>query len=150
MVTIRSEAENQAILDRFGGDTIWIGLRRSYPGGPFEWSSGEPVTYTNWFQGQPDNYLGIEDSVAMSWVTHPDGQWNDLPNSGQFYGVIEGSNPEITYTNAPDGWFNYGTVMFTSGLNAGAEREIASYASNTVTLFEKAPFTVSPGDTFIS
>ena len=46
-----------------------------------------------------------------------------------------------------NGWFNYGLVTFTSGPNAGAEREIASYTGNTVTLFEKAPFTVSPGNT---
>lgn len=147
LVTIRSAAENQAILDRFGGNTLWIGLRRSSPNGPFEWSSGEPVTYTNWFSGQPDNYLGIEDSVAMSWVTHPDGQWNDLPSSGQFYGVIESPNPPTIYTNAPNDWFTYGTVTFTSGNNAGVIREVASYSNNTIVLFESTPFNIAPGTT---
>jgi hypothetical protein len=147
LATIRSAAENQAILDRFGGNTLWIGLRRSSPNGPFEWSSGEPVTYTNWFSGQPDNYLGIEDSVAMSWVTHPDGQWNDLPSSGQFYGVIESPNPPTIYTNAPNDWFTYGTVTFTSGNNAGVIREVASYSNNTIVLFESTPFNIAPGTT---
>ena len=148
LVTIRNATENQSILNQFGTQTLWIGLSRGI-GGQFAWSSGEPITYTNWFNGDPNDYLGIEDYGAISWTGQTPGTWNDMPATalGLHYGVLEVPRSPINYTNAPDNWFTYGTVTFTSGLNAGSVREIASYTSNTVTLFENAPFPISPGDT---
>jgi hypothetical protein len=149
LVTIRNQTENDRLLSIFGGgdqELLWIGLYKDGITEEFVWASGEAVTYTNWNAGEPNN-VGGEESKVHLYTTFAPGKWNDVVGSESFYGIMELPGSGASYTNAPDGWFTYGTVTFTSGLNAGAEREIASYTSNTVTLFEKAPFTVSPGDT---
>lgn len=89
--------------------SYWIGLTRepgmlltggtgtgSSAGGTptaseFYFVTGEPVTYTNWGAGLPDNYNNDEDTGSIKW-TNPsdsnqsdasqDGKWNDLPDAG--------------------------------------------------------------------
>ena len=144
LVTIRNANENQSILNQFGSQSLWIGLHRV--GGNFVWSSGESVTYTNWFRKEPNDFQGTEDYGVISWTGQTPGKWNDLYETN-LNGILEVPRSPINYTNAPDNWFTYGTATFTSGANTGATREIASYTSNTVTLFENTPFPISPGDT---
>jgi len=146
LVTVRNQSENDRLFALFGGsdlEALWLGLYKDGITDEWRWASGEPVTYTNWDSGEPNNAGGEQDKVRFYTRN---GKWDDSHNL-TYYGIMELPGSGGSYTNAPDGWFNYGTVTFTSGLNAGAEREIASYGGNTVTLFEKAPFTVSPGDT---
>jgi len=144
LVTIRNQTENDQLLATFGGsDIFWIGLNKNPLTDQWGWSSGESVTYTNWASGEPNNSGGEQDKARF----YENGEWDDFQGEAAYYGIMELPGSGGSYTNAPNGWFNYGIVTFTSGLNAGAEREIASYSSNTVTLFEKAPFTVSIGDT---
>ena len=72
---------------------LWIGLYRA--GGEWVWSSGEPVTYTNWIPGEPS---GDSDYAEMNHAEEFPGQWNDehfIPG-GQF-GIIEtacGAQPD--------------------------------------------------------
>ena len=144
LVTIQNQAKNDRLLATVGGsDIFWIGLNKNPLTDQWEWSSGESVTYTNWASGEPNNSGGEQDKVRF----YQNGSWDDLQGGNAYYGIMELPGSGASYTNAPNGWFNYGIVTFTSGPNAGAEREIASYTGNTVTLFEKAPFTVSPGNT---
>ena len=144
LVTIQNQAKNDRLLATVGGsDIFWIGLNKNPLTDQWEWSSGESVTYTNWASGEPNNSGGEQDKVRF----YQNGSWDDLQGENAYYGIMELPGSGASYTNAPNGWFNYGIVTFTSGPNAGAEREIASYTGNTVTLFEKAPFTVSPGNT---
>ncbi len=80
---------------------LWIGLydpTQDANGGShvsnFVWVDGTPVSYSNWYPGQPDDTGGVEFYTAMR---SPDdqplpGTWNDLPNSGggsagNIYGV---------------------------------------------------------------
>ncbi|WP_013334653.1 putative Ig domain-containing protein [Gloeothece verrucosa] len=100
LVTINNAAENQFLVDTFGGsEYLWIGLNDATVEGSFQWDNGEPVTYTNWNAGQPDNYLGIEDYAHLNFANA--GRWNDLPNSpsqlgggwsSQIRGIIEINN----------------------------------------------------------
>lgn len=56
------------------GCTVWIGGNDRENEGHFVWSrDGNPITFTNWDSGNPDNYNGNEDCIEM----RRDGIWND-------------------------------------------------------------------------
>ena len=120
LATIRSAAENDWLATTFaiGTECHWIGLNDAASEGHFVWSSGEPVTYTNWHPGEPTNGNGIEDwcHLGLPW-TGPQAYpfWNDSPNGDTSYGwvcrgIIEVTNltpalytPFGTGCPAPDG-----------------------------------------------
>jgi hypothetical protein len=89
LVTISSQAENDWVWRTFGGPDhgLWIGLSDLVEEGRWVWANGEPVTYTNWDPGEPNN-LGDEDYAQL----FRDGTWNDTNNHNwdrPIYGVIE-------------------------------------------------------------
>ena len=88
LVTLSSWNEETWIKNTFGGsENFWIGFNvigRERRVDHYIWSSGEPVTYTNWADGEPNNYRG-EDATVMNWR---DG-WNDLSRHGHHRAVIE-------------------------------------------------------------
>ena len=55
------------------GPTVWIGLTDEAQEGQWKWITGEPLTVSNWKQGQPDNF-GNED-YAFIWSQFL--AWND-------------------------------------------------------------------------
>ncbi|XP_072048376.1 macrophage mannose receptor 1-like isoform X2 [Amphiura filiformis] len=65
---------------------LWIGLDDKVEEGTMVWKDGEQVAYTNWGNGQPDDFESNEDCIHMS-KNKPncesavclvdDGQWND-------------------------------------------------------------------------
>jgi hypothetical protein len=93
LAVIKNAAEEHWIFSTFASQgnanrALWIGLRRTFPGGPFEWVDGEATnsTYLNWCDTQPDNGGGVEDKVEI-WTPHEG--WNDARNDEQHYGVVE-------------------------------------------------------------
>jgi hypothetical protein len=77
LVAINDAAENAFIYSTFflAGDppelaTLWIGINDAASEGTFVWSNGDPVTYTNWNSGEPNN---------------------DAPGGGQDYGLMYGA-----------------------------------------------------------
>src|SRR3954451_11492659 len=60
LATIRNATEDRWIYSTFAkhGGAIWIGLTDHQKPFQFKWTSGEPVSYTNWGGGQPDNVGG--------------------------------------------------------------------------------------------
>ena len=72
LVTIGDEEENDLVLGLTGGGRAWIGFTDQASEGDFVWVTGEPVTYTNWNAGEP-NDSGGEDFVEI----RDDGTWND-------------------------------------------------------------------------
>jgi hypothetical protein len=95
LVTINDAAENTFVFttfDTFGGIErfLWIGFtdEPSYgtTEGTFVWSSGEPVTYTNWNAGEPNNNShnpeGDENFTfiypQVEGPPTPGGSWNDV------------------------------------------------------------------------
>lgn len=75
---------------------VWMGLHDRGTEGLFFWSSGEPVRYTNWVGGNPDNYGGNEDFTTINWSNAYNGTsagtWNDTPEAGSngFGGTTDG------------------------------------------------------------
>ena len=95
LVCINDEKEQQFLQTLVAGGGLpfyWIGLSDAEIEGTFKWVNGDPLTYTNWCQDQPDNWQGSEDSVMMpnrdvqfskydEW-TNPFGTWNDMNSNG--------------------------------------------------------------------
>lgn len=96
LVTINDAAEQAFVFNTFGAfggvnRELWIGLNDAAAEGTFVWVSGEPVTYTNWSPGEPNNFNN-EDYGGIFAPGDPlgrDGRWNDYPNSLALYGVVE-------------------------------------------------------------
>lgn len=81
LATISSAPENELLRTlAFGSDAgnAWIGLVQApgsaEPDGGFQWINGEPVTYTNWSPGEPNDAGGIEHFTLL----YDNGYWNDI------------------------------------------------------------------------
>jgi len=94
LATINDADENEWVrveLANFGGvdRRVWIGFNDVADEGNFVWSSGQPVTYTNWNGGEPNNSGGLEDWVELFGSN---GRWNDnrdQPTGLTVYGAVE-------------------------------------------------------------
>lgn len=69
---ITSQEENDAVLSLFD-NWSWIGLRDLPHPDTFEWDTGEPLGFTKWYPGEPNN-PGGEEHCAHIWNT---GEWNN-------------------------------------------------------------------------
>ena len=76
--------ENAFILSgiqKTSKDEAWIGITDIAKEGVWKNVKGGSITYSNWANDEPSNYLGIEDYVEMC----PSGKWNDLRGFGASY-----------------------------------------------------------------
>jgi len=123
LVTIDDVAEDTWVFDTFGNwanqpRDMWIGFNDINAEGSFEWASGDPITYTNWAPGQPDNYLGNnavdgEDHVHMYGFgsIYGPGEWNDMHDAAPgtagwtfgLYGIVELEGPAYSISNLVGG-----------------------------------------------
>lgn len=87
LTTINDAAENEWVRSNFAvASPMAIGINDATTEGTFAWISGQPVTYTNWASGQPDNFQEQDYGRMLS-----DGTWLDETNcdAGSGGGVIE-------------------------------------------------------------
>ncbi|QDT67918.1 Lectin C-type domain protein [Planctomycetes bacterium MalM25] len=90
LVAINDLAEQEWIVDTFPGQPqpggvsdsyhLWIGLNDAADDGTFVWSNGDPVTYTRWNPGEPNNFGGDEDYVHFYNFANGAFEWNDAPD----------------------------------------------------------------------
>jgi hypothetical protein len=101
LVTITFAAENNFVYSTWPSG--WIGFTDEVVEGDWRWVTGEPIGYSNWNTGEPNN-AGNEDYAQFV----SGGKWNDLPNISLPY-VLEF---EYIVTTTP--W----TVVSTSKTNS--------------------------------
>jgi hypothetical protein len=93
LVTINDPSEEAWLRTTFGGQTLyWIGFTDAAVEGIWVWSSGEPVTYTNWNLGEPNNSMPPpwgEDYAVLNWNAATGG-WNDWDSQRPDYYQIGG------------------------------------------------------------
>ena len=85
LVTIDDAAEQAWVHSAFASfDSLWIGLSDAVEEGTWVWSSGEPVVYTNWASGEPNNGNSYNWALMAS-----DGLWYDFYASARLWALIE-------------------------------------------------------------
>lgn len=118
LATINDAAEQSWVFNTFGyfGGTdhsLWIGLNDAAVEGNFVWTSGEPLTYTNWISGQPDNNVGGEDYVHMMRdnLGYIPGTWNDLGSPNFFFPSFEPIQGVVEVVPEPSGMALTGSLL---------------------------------------
>ena len=126
LTTVNDPAENDWLLATFGAEhNLWIGLNDAQEDGVFAWTSGQPVTFTNWSPGEPNNAVGGEAYVQLLGAGN--GKWNDLPDDFpdvRVNGVVEvQSAAEANCVGSPPGlvgwWPGDGHLNDLAGDNVG-------------------------------
>ena len=106
LVTYSDPDEQDAVSSMIGQDIeYYIGLSDEVNEGEFEWDTREPLMYTNWGDGEPNNSGNDEDYVVV-W---PTGFWNDAPGEWDMLYVIEvdGLNPPDNENMVRNGSFEF-------------------------------------------
>lgn len=80
LVSVSSQEENDYIMNFYPGTAIHIGLTDEIIEGDFRWVTNEPLDYTNWSPGEPNNAYN-EDYVQL----YSNGTWNDEQNDNNRY-----------------------------------------------------------------
>uniref|UniRef100_A0A1I8NZ51 C-type lectin domain-containing protein n=1 Tax=Stomoxys calcitrans TaxID=35570 RepID=A0A1I8NZ51_STOCA len=110
LVEIHTETENQALVQLlrsiFGTSTsLWLGANDLFSPDmdtkrPFYWSSsGKPMTFSYWLQGEPNNERNQEHCVH-TFAFEPDFKWNDVSCSNQYGFICEEKNAHVEYRSS--------------------------------------------------
>ncbi len=125
LASITSAAENLAITSAFAGvdsGDWYVGLSDLASEGTFEWTTKESTGYSNWCPGEPNGFMGNEDSVVMvgaRWcASNGDGRrWSDIGSTAMRRAVYEFDEPG----------FNSSRSNFSVGTPADAASRTTSY-----------------------
>jgi len=105
LATITSAEENAFIFDSVAsGNNAWIGLSDAETEGVFTWVTGEPLDYTNWFTGEPNNDAILGENFGEFKA---DGSWNDWNSVAETSYIVEYS----TSVPAPPGIVLFGIAF---------------------------------------
>jgi hypothetical protein len=118
LAVLSTAAENAAFVRLTRGQirgNPWIGLYQdrsspdfAEPAGGWRWVNGEPLSWTNWSTGEPNN-VGSED-WAIVWLNNgPEGRWNDYQPT-----VPQGPDGYVIEWSADcdaDGIVDYGQIL---------------------------------------
>jgi hypothetical protein len=92
LVTVNDAAENDWLIATLGTE-YYIGMNDRAIEGTWVWASGEPVTFTGWFDGEPNDYQGQD--AAVIWNKPPVG-WDDVSDSWNQFVVEVVPIPTLT------------------------------------------------------
>ena len=109
LVTISDVAENEYIRSNLPtGSSAWLGYSDVASEGNYVWVTGEPTTYTNWNNGEPNDSLATDNYARMR---QDNGAWTDRNGAtNHYYAIIEIDCQElcqnvdlaITFDNYPE------------------------------------------------
>ncbi len=85
LASINSATENNFLANILTLQSAYIGLNDAGQEGSFVWANGDPLTYSNWYPNQPNDYLGQQDYVEML----NNGLWNDQYNTQALEYIME-------------------------------------------------------------
>lgn len=97
LTTITSQQENNFLSDTFGtyAPEFWIGGFQPpgspEPAGNWQWVTGEPFDYTNWYPEEPNDVGGNEPYLEIRIFL--DSKWNDNDPSQQRAYLVEWDTP---------------------------------------------------------
>ena len=108
LVTVNGQAEQDWLSATFTTPNLVIGFNDLASEGTWVWTSGEPVTYTDWAEGQPDNCTDCgnaagQNIAVMNWPA-PGGLlgWDDQDGgNGALIEVLAVPTPKPTPTPTP-------------------------------------------------
>jgi hypothetical protein len=86
LATITSKEEQAFITKLADGRYLFLGATDEKVEGTYVWVTGEPFTFTDWMEGQPNNYGDAENWLA----TYDGGQWVDVANEGSAFWMPTG------------------------------------------------------------
>uniref|UniRef100_F6Y2F6 Macrophage mannose receptor 1 n=1 Tax=Monodelphis domestica TaxID=13616 RepID=F6Y2F6_MONDO len=80
LASITNKEDQSTLWQNIGSsnyhDVFWLGLTIANTDEGFTWSDGSPVTYENWFYGEPNNYGNVEFCGELK--ADPSMRWNDI------------------------------------------------------------------------
>ncbi len=135
LATVRDDAEDNWIYYALKGSALgdyWIGLWQdpndigfSEPSGGWKWVTGEPLLYSHWHSGEPNDAGGTEE-YAGYWSGY---SWNDYSNDGAVSGYVVEYEPTLgtRYCNSEPNSTGWPALIYASGTG--------SIAANDLTLF---------------
>ncbi|XOV70665.1 MAG: immunoglobulin domain-containing protein [Verrucomicrobiota bacterium] len=98
LATITSDREQSLIISNFkdavlhaqntispDAGYVWLGGTDIFSEGRWEWVTGEPFEYFNWFSGEPNNAVFGEEYILMYAGSGDEWKWNDYKNSPNDY-----------------------------------------------------------------
>ena len=89
LITISNADENEIAKQcALGVSMCYIGFTDENSEGNWIWVTGEPVTYTNWNSGEPNN-LSNEDYAVIYGTGNNIGRWNDVRLSESHRFILE-------------------------------------------------------------
>ncbi len=89
LATVSSTEENALMAGLLGFDIAWIGGDDLATEGTFVWDDGEPFTFTNWADQQPNNGGPAGDEDCLSFNGFVGGQWDDFTCANTEYVFCE-------------------------------------------------------------
>ncbi len=113
LAIINSAGENNYISTNMIATESWIGLSDEVSEGTFVWINGDPLTYSNWYSGEPNNTHTDGSTADYVAITKSNGTWKDRAAHGKYEVIIE---IPCTTTNTIDGF----TLTQTAGPASGS------------------------------
>lgn len=86
---------------------------------------------------------GTTSDGSVTWTTY-----EAITKQGTVTGLVVGSGFLDTVRTEASGFYKYGTVLWTTGLNAGFESEVKASNANQVDFYLPTPFAVALGDEY--
>ncbi|CAH1796584.1 unnamed protein product [Owenia fusiformis] len=119
LATLNSEAENDfalGLIKSYHGGRVpftWIGLSELRFENLYEWSDGQPVLFTKWNPGEPNDANKQEKCVHM----YANSRWNDRKCESKLQYMCMTQKEEIAGPVTPDpscplGWKRYGNSCY--------------------------------------